>query len=145
MNKTLGFSKASSVVITWSWFAWIKFQPVQPGRISPYDYMKKLNFIPVRRSRFPPGICLHLYIFSSNSSFWSWHLRKTIIYFHWFKYVLLELLSPQLWLLFLDKMMKFCKGVCLLFFSRHMRRKNTIEISSIYWKLTSKDFFKLMC
>ena len=39
-------------------FSRMKFQPVQHEQISPYDYMGKSVFIPVRRGRFPPGICL---------------------------------------------------------------------------------------
>ena len=46
------------VVITWSRFASIKFQPVQPGHISPYDYMCKSIFTPASWDRFPPGIWL---------------------------------------------------------------------------------------
>ena len=30
----------------------------QPGRISPFNYMKKSIFITVKRDRFPLGICL---------------------------------------------------------------------------------------
>ena len=41
----------------------MKFQPVQPGKISLYDYMRKLNFIPVRQDSFPHGICLNLFTF----------------------------------------------------------------------------------
>ena len=33
------------MVITRSRFAGMKFQPVQPGQISPYDYMGKSIFI----------------------------------------------------------------------------------------------------
>ena len=51
-------------------FAEMKFQPVQPGQNSPYDYMGKSSFIPARRDRSPPCICL----------------IKTID-FHWFKNV----------------------------------------------------------
>ena len=43
---------------TWSRFAAMKFQPVQPGQISLYDCMGKSIFIHVRQEKFPPGICL---------------------------------------------------------------------------------------
>ena len=46
------------MVITRSRFAGMKFQPVQRGQLSSYDYMQKLNFIPARQDNFPPGICL---------------------------------------------------------------------------------------
>ena len=35
--------------ITRSWPAGVKFQPVQPGQTSTYDYMGKLKFILVRQ------------------------------------------------------------------------------------------------
>ena len=40
-----------------------KFQPVQPGQILLYDYMRKLNFISARWDSFLPDICLDLYTF----------------------------------------------------------------------------------
>ena len=46
----------------------MKFHPVQPGHISPYDYMWKLNFVQTRRGSFAPGICLGLYEISLNFS-----------------------------------------------------------------------------
>ena len=59
-------TKQNKVVITWSRFAGMKFQPVQPGHISPYNYMWKLNFITARRDSFPPAICLDLQALSLN-------------------------------------------------------------------------------
>ena len=56
--------EAFKVVIIWSRFARIKFHLVQPGQISPYDYMWKLNFVTARRDSFPPGICLDLHAIS---------------------------------------------------------------------------------
>ena len=56
--------EAFKVVIIWSRFAGIKFHLVQPGQISPYDYMWKLNFVTARRDNFPPGICLDLHAIS---------------------------------------------------------------------------------
>ena len=53
----------TQVVFTWSRFAGMKFQPVEPGQILPYDYMRKLNFVLARRDSFPTGICLDLYAF----------------------------------------------------------------------------------
>ena len=80
----------------------MKFQPVQPAQISPYDYMGKSVFTPARRDRFPPGISLQKPIGS-----------------HWFKNI--------------HKMMEFYEDICLLFLTdrRHMRHKNTIEITMI--------------
>ena len=49
-------------------FAGIKFQPVQAGQISPYDYMRKFNLKPVTWENFPPFICLDLHAFSLNFS-----------------------------------------------------------------------------
>ena len=59
------------VVITWSRFARMKFQPIQPEQISSYDYMGKSDFIPARRDSFPSGTCLDLYAFSLNFSLWA--------------------------------------------------------------------------
>ena len=42
----------------WSRCAGMKFQLLQPGQISLYDYMGKSIFIPAKRDMFPPGICL---------------------------------------------------------------------------------------
>ena len=39
----------------------MKFQHVQPGQISLYDYMGKSIFIPARRDSFLPGLYLDLY------------------------------------------------------------------------------------
>ena len=36
------------------------------GQISPYDNMRKLNFVPARLDSFPLGICLDLYAISFN-------------------------------------------------------------------------------
>ena len=64
------------------------------------------------------------------------------INFNWFKNVLLELFSLQLDLFFFHKIIKFYKDICCAFVVlfivtdwRHMRRKNTIEISSIYYNV----------
>ena len=89
------------MVITWSRFAEIKFQPVKLGQIPPYDYMWKLNFVPERRDSFSPGICLDLYPFSliflcKHVTLQDWKP----IGFHWFKTFLLELFSLQLCLFF---------------------------------------------
>ena len=46
------------MVITWSRFTGMKFQPIQPGQILPYGYMEKSIFIATRWDRFPPGIYL---------------------------------------------------------------------------------------
>ena len=56
-------------MITWSQFARIKFQPVQPHQILPYDYLWKLNFVLERQDSFPPSICLEMYVFSLNFFF----------------------------------------------------------------------------
>ena len=48
-------------------FARMKFQPVQPGQVSHYDYMRKSSFIPARQDSFPPAICLDLLTFSLDS------------------------------------------------------------------------------
>ena len=43
-------------------FAGIKFQPVQPGQISTYDYLWILTFLPALRDSFPLifiYICMH--------------------------------------------------------------------------------------
>ena len=95
---------------TWSRFAGMKFQPLQPEPISPYNYMSKSTFNPPRRDRFPPDICLQKPIDS-----------------HWFKNVY--------------KMMKFYKS--FVFFSQiHiMPRKNTIEVTTIYWNLLLWNVF----
>ena len=66
----------------WSLFAGMKFQLVQPGHISPYDYVVKSNFIPAGQVSI-------------------WYLFKKPIGSYWFKNV--------------QKMMKFYKGICLLF------------------------------
>ena len=55
-------------MIIWSWPAGVKFQPVQPRQISPYDYMWKLNFVLARRESFPLGIWLDLHAFSWDFS-----------------------------------------------------------------------------
>ena len=47
-------------------FAGMKFQPVQLGQISPYEYMWKLNFVRARRDSFPIGISLDLNALSLN-------------------------------------------------------------------------------
>ena len=51
------------LVITWSCFAGIKFQPVQPGQISPYDYINKSIFIP------QDGASFHLVFVYKNPRF----------------------------------------------------------------------------
>ena len=56
------------VVIKWSRLAGMKFQPVQPGQVSPYDYMWKSDFAPARQDSFPPSVCLDLHAFSLNFS-----------------------------------------------------------------------------
>ena len=53
----------SKVMITWSRFTRMKFQPVQSRQISLHGYMGKLNFIQASRDNVPPGICLDLYTF----------------------------------------------------------------------------------
>ena len=55
-------------VITGSRLAGVKFQPVQSRQISPYDYIRKLNFVLARRDSFPPGIRLDLHTLSLNFS-----------------------------------------------------------------------------
>ena len=44
-EKKIKSKLGCKVVITWSHFAGIKFQPLQPGQISLYDYMGKSIFI----------------------------------------------------------------------------------------------------
>ena len=68
------------VVITWSWLVEMKFQPVQPRQISPYDYMWKLNFVMARRDSFPPGIWLDLHAFSLDFSLQARHFTKLEIH-----------------------------------------------------------------
>ena len=69
-------------MITWSSFAGVKFQLVQLGKISPYDYMGEFNFIPARQVSFSPGICLDLLTFyftffvSMCQSTFSFYLRR---------------------------------------------------------------------
>ena len=60
--------RQSKVVIISSWFGWMNFQAVQPGQISPYDYIWKLNFVPARWDSFPHSTCLDLCAFSLNFS-----------------------------------------------------------------------------
>ena len=48
-------------------FAGMKFPSVQPGHISPNDYMGESNFIPERRDSFSPvffQICIHFILVS---------------------------------------------------------------------------------
>ena len=93
----------TEVVITWSHFAGMKCQPVQPGQISAYDYMGKSVFIPARRDRFPSGVSLkkpQIPIDLKMFTKW-WNSIKTFVYF-------------------------------FLIDRRHMRRKNTIEMTTIY-------------
>ena len=40
----------------------------RPGQISRQNYTEKLNLIPVRRNRFPPGICVHFLILFINKT-----------------------------------------------------------------------------
>ena len=68
----------SSVVTAWFRFAEVRFQPVQSGQISPYDYMGNLNFISARRDSFSPGISLDLYMFSFTFLCKHVSLRKSI-------------------------------------------------------------------
>ena len=93
-------------MITWSRFAEMKFRTVQPGQISSYDYIWALIFNPARRDRFPLGICL-----------------KKPIDSHWFK--------------MFTKWWNFIKTFVYFFLTdwHHMRRKNTIEITTIYWNV----------
>ena len=86
--------------------------------------------------------------FLKNRIFWKiqYSLWKPT-YSHWFKNVLLALFSLQLCLFFFHKMMKFYKEICSAWISRasaksifspdwrHRCRKNTTEISSIYWNV----------
>ena len=94
------------MVISRSSFAGMKFQPVQPGQISPSDYMGKSIFIPAKRDRFPPGICLQNPKIPSDLKMFIkwWNSIKTFVYF-------------------------------FLTDRRHIRRKNTIEIATIYWNV----------
>ena len=62
--KNFGRICSSSVMITWSRFAGIKLQPVQPAKTSPYDYIENFNL--TRQDIFPPGTCLDLCTFSCN-------------------------------------------------------------------------------
>ena len=79
---------------------------LQPGRISPYNYMKKPIFITVKRDRFPPGICLQNLLDS--------HLFKNVHKIMKF--------CKDICLLFSHKW-------------RHMHPKNRIEITTIYWNV----------
>ena len=54
------------VLIIWSRICRDELQHVQPGQISPYDYMGEPNFIQARRDSFPRGICINLFTFSCN-------------------------------------------------------------------------------
>ena len=71
------------VVITWSRLAGMKFQPVQRREISPYDYMRKLNFVPARQDSPLLGICMHF--------LWNFFWKRVIfrnwepLAFRWFK------------------------------------------------------------
>lgn len=53
-------TKQKKVVITWSRFAGMKFQSVQPGLISPYGYMDKLDFIAAKWDSLLSGNCFDL-------------------------------------------------------------------------------------
>ena len=55
-----------TVAITWSLFAETKFQLIQPGQISTFDYMGESNLILARQDSFSPSICLDLPIISFN-------------------------------------------------------------------------------
>ena len=46
----------------------MKFQAVQEGQISRYDYVGKSNFIPEERDSFLPSVCLDFYTLSFNFS-----------------------------------------------------------------------------
>ena len=50
-------------------FADMKFQPVQPGQISPYDYIGESSFLQARRDSFPRGICINVFTFSFKIPF----------------------------------------------------------------------------
>ena len=63
-------------VITWSRFARMKFQLVQPEQISLHDYIWKLNFVLARRDSFPNGLSLDLHALSLNFSLWACQFTK---------------------------------------------------------------------
>ena len=89
--------------------------------------------------------CLHFLQASRRRVKWERNAPgHTPIDSQWLKNVLLELFSFQLCLFFFHKMMNPIKTfalheltVTILFLTdwRHMRRENTIEISSIYWNV----------
>ena len=81
-------------VITWSRFVGMKFQPVQPRQISPYDYMWKLNFVPARWDSFPPDI-----------------LFKSVCNFFGFFFVTVSVYEIEIPLIFID-----LKFFCLSYF-----------------------------
>ena len=58
------------------------------GQISPYDGVWKLNFLPVRRGSFPPGISSDWYAISLNFSLKPCPFTK--LKTHWFNFFLLE-------------------------------------------------------
>ena len=51
------------MVIRWSRFARMKFQPVQPAQVLPYDKMGESNFILAKRDSSQSGICVDLFTF----------------------------------------------------------------------------------
>ena len=104
------------VVITWSRFACIKFQPVQPGHISLYHYMRKSIFTPASWDRFPPGIWLQRPI----DSHWFTNFHKKMK------------LYKDIYLLFSHNLTSYA--------SQKLNRNNYDLL-----KCTSIDFFKLMC
>ena len=85
----------SKVVTTWSRFARIKFQPTQPGKILPYDYMGEPNFILARQDSFSHGICFDLFTFSFNFYFCKHVLNYFFILLRWAEAITWKYFVPE--------------------------------------------------
>ena len=77
------------MVITWSRFAGMKSQPVQPGQISPYDHMRKVNFVPEGGTVFHLAFVFLWVFLCKHVSLQNWKPIDC----NWFKNCLLELVS----------------------------------------------------